>query len=128
MHGLETDGVDVFQNFACGLQGSLPLVCGLCWEHSSAATDHNLRSLPGSRCLFWRHFWILFCTFGRTPLPERIYFKGSMRSEAMFQWLLEGGLRFITILGPCIRPWENFFDSYSSMDVVASPRKWGKVT
>ena len=54
--------------------------------------------------------------------------KGNMRSEVMFQWSPEGGLRFIAILDPCIGPWGNFSGLYSSMDVVASPRKWGKVT
>ena len=39
--------------------------------------------------------------------------KGRMRSEAMFQWLSDGGLRFIAIFGPCIRPWGNFSGSYS---------------
>ena len=46
----------------------------------------------------------------------------------MFQWSPEGGLRFIAILDPCVRPCRNFSGSYSSMDVVASPRKWGKAT
>ena len=135
MHGLEMDGVNVFQNFACGLQGSLPLVSGLCWERSSAATCHNLRCLPGSRCLLWRHFCSLRLSFQScsTRLASHCRLnvstvKGSTRSETMFQWSLEGGLRFIAILGPCIRPWGNFSGSYSSMDVVASPRKREKVT
>ena len=29
----------------------------------------------------------------------------------MFQWSLDGGLRFIAIFGPCIRPWGNFSGS-----------------
>ena len=49
--------------------------------------------------------------------------KGRTRSEVMFQWLPEGGMRFITILGPCIRPWGTFSGSYSSMGVVVSPKK-----
>ena len=83
MHGLEAYGVDVFENFVCGIQGSRPLVCGFCWECSSAATHHNLRSLPGSRCLLWRplcshrlSFWILFRMLGLMPLPVRIYCLG----------------------------------------------------
>ena len=83
MHGLETDGVNVFQNFACSLHGSLLLVSGLCWEHSSAATYHNLTSLPRSRCFLWRHFCslrlsfqVLLHAFGLTPLPEHIYCQG----------------------------------------------------
>ena len=83
MYGLEMDGVDVFKNVEGGLQGSLPLVCGLCWGCSFAATRHNLRSLPGSRCLLWRPlcscrlpFWILFRMLGLTPLPVLIYCQG----------------------------------------------------
>ena len=39
MHGLETDGVDVFENVECSLQGSLPLVCGLCEETLRVTTS-----------------------------------------------------------------------------------------
>ena len=54
--------------------------------------------------------------------------KVSMRSKSMFQCSLEGGLRFIDILGPCSRLGRNFSCSYSSMGAVASPRRWGKAT
>ena len=46
----------------------------------------------------------------------------------MFQWSLEGGLRFRAIFWPCLRPWGSFSDSYSSRDEVLSPRKRGKGT
>ena len=52
--------------------------------------------------------------------------KGRMRSEAIFQWSGEGGLRFSTLFWPCLRPWGNFSDSYSSIDELPSPRKRGK--
>ena len=49
----------------------------------SLVTHHNLRSLPGSRCLLWRPlcsqrlpFWILFCLLGLTPLLVLIYCQG----------------------------------------------------
>ena len=74
---------NVFQDFACSLKGSLPLVSGLCWECSSAATCYNLRILPGSRCLLWRCFCSLrlfpqtLCRpFGITPLPEHVHCQG----------------------------------------------------
>ena len=44
----------------------------------------------------------------------------------MFQWSGEGGLRPSTLFWPCLRPWGNFSDSYSSRDEVPSPRKCGK--
>ena len=37
----------------------------------------------------------------------------------MFLWSPEGGLRFIAILGPCVKPGGNFSGSYSSMDLVS---------
>ena len=135
MYGLETDGVDVFENLECGLQGSLPLVCGLCGEHSFAATHHNLRSLPGSRCLLWRYlcscrpsFWVLFRAFGLMPLLVHIYCHGEheVRDDVS---VVTGGLPGVYChLSPCIRPWGNFSCSYSSMDAMASPRRWGKET
>ena len=80
MYGLDMEGVDVFKNVECGLQCSLPLVCGLCGECSFAATHHNLRSLPGSRCLLGRYlcscrpsFQVSVHAFGLMPLPVHIY-------------------------------------------------------
>ena len=35
------EGVDAFENAEHGLQGSFPLVCGLCWGRSFADTRHN---------------------------------------------------------------------------------------
>ena len=53
--------------------------------------------------------------------------KGRMRSKAMFQWSVEGGLRLSALFWPCLRLWGNFSDSYSSRDELLSPRKQGKV-
>ena len=53
--------------------------------------------------------------------------KGRMRSEAMFQWSGEGGLRLSALFWPCLRSWGNFSDLYSSRDELLLPRKRGKV-
>ena len=49
--------------------------------------------------------------------------KGRTRSEAIFQWSGEGGLRLSTLFWPCLRPWGNFSNSYSSLDELPLPRK-----
>ena len=75
--------MNAFHDAEGDLQISFPLVCGLCWEHSSAVTSHSLKSLSQNRRLFWRRlssrglpFWILFCPFGLTPLFVRLHCHG----------------------------------------------------
>ena len=54
--------------------------------------------------------------------------KGRMRSETMFQWSLDSGLRFTTIFWPCVSSWGILSSSYSNMGEMASPKKWGNAT
>ena len=52
--------------------------------------------------------------------------KGRMRSETMFQWLLDSGLRFTAIFWPYVSSWGILSGSYSNMGEVASTKEIGK--
>ena len=54
--------------------------------------------------------------------------KGRMRSEAMFQWSLDGGLRVIANFRLWKSSWGIISDSYSNRGEELSPKRWGKPT
>ena len=80
--------MNAFDNAERGLQISFSLVCGLLWGRSFAATSNSLRSLLWDRHLFWRclsscrlSFWILFRSFGLTPLFVCLHCQGEYEVE-----------------------------------------------
>ena len=86
----------------------------------TAGGDTSTPSDPSSRCnttcLASRRSWSWSCTMGRT------------RSEAVFQWSLDGGLRVIANF----RHWKSsggiISGTYSNRGEELSPTRWGKPT
>ena len=82
--------------------------------------DTSTPSDPSSRCntasLASRCSQSWSCTMGR------------MRSEAVFQWSLDGGLRVITNFGPWKSSGGIISGTYSNRGEELSPTRWGKPT
>ena len=105
---LEAEGMNALNDTQCSLQIPFSLVCGLSWGRSLATTGSGQGSFFGNRRLSRRCLspanscsgpWSALLASSRNRYVSIV--KGSMRSDSMFQCSLEGGLRFITILGPC---------------------------
>ena len=82
--------------------------------------DASAPSYPSSRCnaacLASRRCWSVPCIKGRT------------RSETMFQWSLDGGLRVIANFGLWKSSWGIISDSYSNRGEELLPKRRGKPT
>ena len=120
------------------MRSNIPCIMSItrCWDEASRLSSAFLgRDLPGAdttigdtstpsdpssrcntACLASCCSWSWSCTTGRT------------RSEAVFQWSLDGGLRVITNFGLWKSSGGIISGTYSNRGEELSPKRWGKLT